>query len=195
MKGFYITVKNGLLDPKHIKAMGGDKGFGTVWLFLYFLDKMTVIDEEIGEGKVLGGRPIKYDDVKEDLGISRRTYARWLEMLRKGHYIKTTQTPYGLSVIVYKAHKVFGRKASGKNGEKTVGNKKTDVTYKAHLNPDKAHLIAGEGTSNIRQHSRQYNKTSDFNNFKDERPPQPRSPEAERVVREIREKYKIKTIS
>lgn len=107
---FYITVKNGLLDPKHIKAMGGDRNIGTIWLFLWFLDKMTIIDHEKGEGKVLGGKPIKFEEVQTDLLISRATYKRWIEMLRNGGYIDTNRTPYGLQVTVYKAFKVFGQK-------------------------------------------------------------------------------------
>ena len=64
MKGFYITIKNNLLDPKHVKAMGGNSGMATVWLFLWYVDKITFIDEIKGEGKVLGGKPIKYKDIK-----------------------------------------------------------------------------------------------------------------------------------
>lgn len=111
MKGFYITIKNGLLDPKHFKAMGGDKGSGAVWLFLWLLDKMTIIDEEKGEGKVLGGRPVKFEEIEKELGISRTTYVEWTKLLRQSNYIKTTRTPYGLAFVVYKAFKVFGQKS------------------------------------------------------------------------------------
>lgn len=133
MKGFYITVKNGLLEPKHIKAMGGDRNIGTIWLFLWLLDKMTIINEEIGEGKVLGGKPIRYEEIKRDLGISRRTYARWLQMLIDGGYIKTLRTPYGLCITVYKAFKVFGQRSATKGTSNM---------------PHKAHLYALGGTSN-----------------------------------------------
>ena len=104
MKGFYIEISNGLLDPKHCQQMGD-----SVWMFMWFLDKMTVIDHEKGEGKVLGGKPIKFNDVKDDLGISRSTHIRWIEKLRDGGYIETTRTPYGQSVLVKKAKKLFGR--------------------------------------------------------------------------------------
>lgn len=110
MKGFYITIKNGLLDPKHFKAMGGDRDMGTVWLFMWLLDKMTIIDEEKGEGKVLGGRPVKFEEFKKEIPISRTTYVEWIKLLRKGNYIKTERTPYGLIFIVYKAFKIFGQK-------------------------------------------------------------------------------------
>lgn len=145
MKGFYITVKNGLLDPKHVKAMGGDRNVGTIWLFMWLLDKMTIINDEIGEGKVLGGKPIKYEEVKEDLGMSRRTYIRWIEMLRDGGYIKTDRTPYGLKITVFKAFKVFNQRSASKGT--------SNVRPKAHQNN------VG-GTSNIRQDSRQDRKTA-----------------------------------
>ena len=120
MSGFYITVKNGLLDPKHIQAMKGEKS-GMIWLFLWCLDKMTIINHETGEGKVLGGKPIKYEeDIKDSLLISERTYSRWISGLRKGGYIKTTRTPYGLSIIVYKSFKVFGKNAGGKKRDTPV---------------------------------------------------------------------------
>ena len=111
MDGFYITVKNTLLEPKHFKAMHGDKDSGAIWLFLWLLDKMTIIDHEKGEGKVLGGKPIKFEDIEPSLKIHRVTYQRWLNILREGGYIQTTRTPYGLLIIVNKAFKVFGQKS------------------------------------------------------------------------------------
>jgi len=119
MTGFYITIKNGLLDPKHIKKMKGDEGWGTIWLFLWLLDKMTIVNEEIGEGKVLGGKPIKFEEIHKDIGISRATYARYIDLLRSEGYIKTTRTPFGLIIVIYKAFKIFGQK--------------TDVSPKTHL--------------------------------------------------------------
>lgn len=148
MKGFFITIKNGLLDPKHIKAMQGDKGVGTVWLFLWLLDKMTIIDHEIGEGKVLGGKPISYEEIEKDLGISRRTYARWINILREGKYITTKRTPYGIIFIVHKAFKVFNQKAEDKKRSATKGIS-PDVTDKAHLKHPIRHISPPtQGTSN-----------------------------------------------
>ena len=110
MKGFYITVKNGLLDPKHVHAMGGDRNCGTIWLFLWLLDKMTIINYETGEGQVLGGKPITHSEIKQDLGVSLSTYKRYLVMLRKGGYISTIKTSRGLKITIYKAFKVFNQK-------------------------------------------------------------------------------------
>ena len=103
MKGFYIEITNNLLDPKHRNAMKE-----SVWLFMWCLDKMTSISEE-GIGKVLGGKPIKYKEVEKDLGISERTYARWVARLKKYQYINIKRTPYGCVITVNKAKKRFGR--------------------------------------------------------------------------------------
>jgi DNA-binding Lrp family transcriptional regulator len=104
MKGYYIEISNRLLDPKHYQHMGE-----SVWLFMWLLDKMTSISED-GVGKVLGGKPIKFSEVKEELGISERTYRRWVGRLLNNKYIQAIRTPYGLSMSVNKAKKVFGRK-------------------------------------------------------------------------------------
>lgn len=119
MKGFYITIKNELLDPKHYQAIGE-----SIWLFLWLLDKMTIIDHEVGVGKVLGGRPIKYQDVQDDIGVSDKTYRRWIEILRDGRYIETIRTPQGLSIMVNKAFKVFGQESDRSNMTDQIGHKR-----------------------------------------------------------------------
>lgn len=105
MDGYFITVKNGLLSPKHIKSMKE-----SIWLFLWLLDKMTKIEKSEKKGSVYGNKPIKFEEVEKDLGISRPTYKRWLEILRNGGYINTTRTPYGLVIVVHKADKLFQKR-------------------------------------------------------------------------------------
>ena len=132
-KGFYIDVTNNLLEKKHIENMGS-----SVWLFMWLLDAMTIIDYEKGTGKVLGGKPIKYEEIKEEMGVSERTYRRWVKRLEKSEYIKVIRTPYGLSFIVNKAKKRFGRSAN--NGISQV---------------PKRHIWGNtNGTSNIRHNSK-----------------------------------------
>ena len=104
MKGFFIEVINNLLEPKHRKAMKE-----SVWLFMWLLDKMTSISEE-GVGKVLGGKPIKYEEVNNDLKLPERTYYRWIKQLKDSKYINTIQAPQGLIITVNKAKKRFGQK-------------------------------------------------------------------------------------
>jgi len=83
MKGFGIEIKNDLLDPKHIKAMGP-----SVWLYMWLVDKMTSISED-QIGSILGGKPIKYEEVEKELGISQDTYTRWIAKLEEYPYIET----------------------------------------------------------------------------------------------------------
>lgn len=101
MKGFGIEIKNNLLEPKHVENMGQ-----AVWLYMWLVDKMTSISEE-GIGRVLGGRPVKYDEIKLELGISKNTYSRWIARLLKYPYIETTLAPYGIVFRVLKAYKRF----------------------------------------------------------------------------------------
>jgi hypothetical protein len=129
---FDIGVKNGLLEPKHIQAMGE-----AVWLFLWCIDKVT--KETDGWGVVLGGKPIRYAEVQQQLGIAERTYKRWLEILRQHEYIKTTRAPYGLVIKVNKTKKRYA-----KNGTSD--------------RPEMAHLGDKNGTSN-KTYSRHNNKT------------------------------------
>lgn len=104
MKGFGIEIKNNLLETKHVEKMGI-----AVWLYFWFLDKMTSISEQ-GIGKVLGGKPIVYGEVQVDLGISEHSYRRWVANLKKHGYINVIRTPHGLSISVNKAYKRFGKK-------------------------------------------------------------------------------------
>lgn len=106
MKGFGIEIKNDLLEPKHIDKMGS-----AIWLYLWLVDKMTSISEE-GVGLVLGGRPVKYEEVHEELGISRDSYSRWMLKLEKYPYIEATRTPYGTVFKVLKAKKRFRKNAT-----------------------------------------------------------------------------------
>lgn len=121
MKGFYIEITNNLLETKHRKAMKE-----SVWLFMWLLDKMTSISEE-GIGKVLGGKPITYEEINKELGISRPTYIRWVELLKKGEYINTLRTPRGLVFSINKAKKRFGRDVS-KMKQHNKEKKRSDVS-------------------------------------------------------------------
>src|SRR3990167_984997 len=127
MKGFGIEIKNNLLDPKHIEHMGV-----AVWLYMWFIDKMTSVGED-GVGKILGGKPITYQEVGQELGIAIRTYRRWISLLEKGGYINTKRTPRGVTVSVNKAYKRFGKRYAI-NGTSDV--------------PKVAHQADKSGTSN-----------------------------------------------
>lgn len=104
MKGFTFEIKNNLLEKKHLESMGI-----AVWLFMWLDDKITKIDEQ-GTGWVLGGKPVKYEDIKNEFGISQATYTRWVNKLLKYPYINAIRTPHGISFRVFKAHKVFKKR-------------------------------------------------------------------------------------
>ncbi|MCL5435938.1 MAG: hypothetical protein M1275_02560 [Patescibacteria group bacterium] len=104
MKGFGIEIKNNLLDPKHVDGMGQ-----AVWLYIWLIDGMTSITEE-GIGIVRGGRPIRFEEVREDLGMSPDTYTRWIDKLSEYPYIATTRTPRGIVFKVFKAYKKWKKR-------------------------------------------------------------------------------------
>jgi Mn-dependent DtxR family transcriptional regulator len=104
MKGFGIYVQNDLLEPKHHDAMGR-----AIWLYLWCLDKMTSIKED-GTGIVLGGKPIKLEEIQKDLSLTDRTYTRYIVRLQEFGYISTVRTPYGYTIKVTKAKKQFGKR-------------------------------------------------------------------------------------
>lgn len=91
-----------------------------VWLFMWLLDKVTSIDEK-GTGKVLGGKPIKFEEVETELGISQDTYTRWIQKLSEYPYIETTRTPYGITFKILKTFKHF-KKRFRKNAKRIRKN-------------------------------------------------------------------------
>jgi len=119
---YYITVSNGLLEPKHYEKMRVNQKTSCIWVYLWLLDKMTKIDLETGLGKVLGGKPIKVEELKR-FG-DRKTIMKILSKLEIEGYIKTIRTPYGKSISVTKAKKSFGwqPKRSPQSGTPEVHN-------------------------------------------------------------------------
>lgn len=126
MKGFGIYVKNDLLEPKHFKAIGQ-----ALWLYLWLLDKMTSISED-GVGKVLGGKPIKFETIKADLPMSPSSYTRYIAALEDAGYITALRTPYGHVFTIKKAKKIF--RNGGENHKKAESQKKriTNLTTENH---------------------------------------------------------------
>lgn len=157
MKGFYIHVKNELLDPKHVEAMTGN----SVWLFLWLIDKTTSVNEN-GIGHVYFGRPVTYEMVQEDLGIPVRTYRRYLDILRAAGYINTLRTPTGLVITVNKATKIFGQRYAdnGTSPKQQIRSAKTGTSQKDKNGTSDstvlAHRIGQSGTS---KYNKSLNKT------------------------------------
>lgn len=120
-----------------------------VWLYLWLLDKMTSVDES-GIGKVLGGRPVTYEEVENDLGIARRNYQRYVTILRENKYIQTTRTSRGFVIKVAKAHKVYGQSVNDKNGTSHSNSKRQKVSgdkpKMSHQTTKMAHLYRQDRT-------------------------------------------------
>lgn len=133
-----ITVSNGLLDPRHIAAIG------PAWAeFLCLLDWQTD-----ASGLVKGGAPIKIDAVAKRLGRSRRTTQRNLDRLEK--YLEVTRTPCGLVIRIRNPKKWFRRTS----GEESRGDKcgASGVTDLAHHSPS--------GVTNVAHPIRRIQKTN-----------------------------------
>jgi len=131
MKGYGIEIKNNLLEPKHAKAMGS-----AVWEFMWCLDKLTRIDED-GLGYVLGGKPIKLEELSNELGKAQKNISLNLHKLQKNGYIDLKRTGYGNIITINKAKKSSLRydenvksditKTLNRNDENDKSNKDTTV--------------------------------------------------------------------
>lgn len=101
-KTFTIPVSNGLLE--HCSLIGQ-----AVWLFLWCIDKTTKekVDEKTGDrfGIVLGGMPVRDEDIAESLFVSARTIRVWRRKLARVGYIKIKRAPYGFIIKVAKSKK------------------------------------------------------------------------------------------
>lgn len=101
MKGFGIYIQNDLLEAKHVAAMQD-----AVWLFMWLEDKVTAKNAS-GDGVVLGGKPVKYSEIKSELGISQDVYTRWIDLLESYPYIEAKRAPYGIIFKVLNSKKRF----------------------------------------------------------------------------------------
>ena len=157
MKGFGIYVKNNLLEPKHYQNMGE-----ALWLYLWLLDKMTSVNEH-GMGKVLSGKPVTFEDVAEDLSVSRQVYIRWIKKLRDAGYIHTLRTPKGLVFTVNKAEKIFGKRSINSDTSQSVktgkkGSIKNDTIKKGDVSKTKQPMYQNRNIRGIK------NDTSNIDN-------------------------------
>ena len=107
---YYISVSEGILDQKHYRKMLLSRETTCLWIYLWLLNKITKIDEKTGLGTVLGGKPIKIKDLK--MFGNRKTLMKIIKKLREENYIQTIRTPYGYSIFITKAKKIFNRKVN-----------------------------------------------------------------------------------
>ncbi len=98
VKTYNIPVSNGILEDGHFLRMGS-----SVWTFLWFVDRTT--KEWNGWGLVLGGKPIKTQDIADGFMCDKRTIKRHIHILKHEFYILTKRTAYGIIVVVAKSKK------------------------------------------------------------------------------------------
>jgi len=116
-----IPVWNGILE--HVGTVGM-----AIWLYLWCLNRITF--ERDGVGYVLGGAPVKVEQIAGELGRSQRALRRDFAKLRT-RYLRLRWTPYGYVIQVLNSRK-FGiwkpesltknGKAQDKSGEAVTEN-------------------------------------------------------------------------
>lgn len=114
----WLRVKSGLLDPKHVTAIGP-----ALWEFLLLVHWQTHDD-----GTVKGGKPIRAEEIAKALGRPQRNVERNLPRLAP--YLETTRTPYGIKYRILNPGKFERTAKSGGSADREP--------------PDMADLFGGE---------------------------------------------------
>lgn len=99
-----FRVSSGLIDPKHMRRMGG-----ALKVFLWCVNRQTD-----PSGLVLHGRPVRAPEIGESVGCNRHTVYRYLTRLRGQGYIAIVRKAAGLVLRVLNQKKweaSDGRKA------------------------------------------------------------------------------------
>jgi hypothetical protein len=109
-----IPIWNGIFE--HFAKIGP-----ALWEFEWCIDKIT--KERNGVGIVLGGKPVKLEEIVADLkGSHRETVRLHLIALERAKYIRRKKTPYGYVIEVLNSRKfgIWKRSAEKKitEGEK-----------------------------------------------------------------------------
>lgn len=125
----YISVSNGILEPKHQERIGT-----SIWVYLWCLDRVTKIRPD-GMGLVLGGKPVKLEDI--ECG-HRVTVSRHLSKLAKEGYLVLIHAPYGVVIRVVKAKKWFSQSANPIDVKKNDKKAKPPRTESLNLSNKKA---------------------------------------------------------
>lgn len=94
MSNRYFRVYSGLLTKEHRERMGA-----SLWTFLWLIDHITDETEETETGQrtglVLYGNITRFNEIGEDLGLSKSTIKKQCETLAQEGYISMEVTPRG----------------------------------------------------------------------------------------------------
>lgn len=83
-KSHDIGLKPGILDRKHVDAMG----------MAYWLYTWIILHQTQTTGFVHGGAVVTYADIQKELNMPTRTLKRWMAALYRGGYIEVTYSAY-----------------------------------------------------------------------------------------------------
>jgi hypothetical protein len=94
----FVRVRAGLLEPKHVAAMGGSP----LTLYLWLHTRVRFRGE--GAGTTFPDQPYRHRDAAEALGVPFSTVRRWLRALVVGGYVTTRELPKsdGLELCITK---------------------------------------------------------------------------------------------
>src|SRR4051794_17581868 len=113
-----FPVSVGLLDPRHVRAMGL-----SVWEYLWFLEHVTQDQAEDGDyvGLVFNGRPIGIQEVAGALGLEPRTCRNHIARLAKAGYILKKKTATGAHIFSVTKSKRWAWKRASNTAEPETG--------------------------------------------------------------------------
>jgi hypothetical protein len=154
---FWIGAKGGLLEHKHIRAMGP-----SVWMFLYLLRGQTGLNPA-GEGLFNYGNPITFEKVSDELnGTPVPTIRRWVARLKKYGYIRVQRhSRYGITIWISKGKSKTRRYRFYSEVEPRVRATRTVQTSGAEMNWESE-------TSSAKMSAKDTNSRHDFNASADE---------------------------
>jgi hypothetical protein len=103
-----IGVRDGILSWKHVRALGP-----ALPLYLWAVRRVT--KEDHGMGLLLGGKPMRYEDIAGELADETgrpavRTLKRWMARLIRKGYLEVKHSVYSRMVIRVTKAKKFGDK-------------------------------------------------------------------------------------
>jgi hypothetical protein len=132
-----IPVWNGILD--HRAKIGN-----ALWEFLWCLDRIT--EEKDGIGLVLGGKPVRVEEIMADVpGSDRETVRQHMIALAAHKYIRRVRTPYGYRIEVLNSNKQsVWRKREEQKPQNLVSPPQTETQKDGISAQEKPQITVGE---------------------------------------------------
>jgi len=130
MMVMHVRMRAGLLEPKHVQAMGGCP----LTLYLWLHTRVRFKGE--GAGTTFPDQPYRHQDAADALGVKRDRIRDWFEALVRGGYVTTRRLRHGLEVTISK----YGAPAQSEENPPPLINKGEE-------NPPPATPQSGEKTT------------------------------------------------